>query len=356
MDVRNRILAILTLAALALVVAPAMATAPTVKTVPWNPLKDQATQQCVYGYHHTTYDGYNMLLMGVAEDHDGDAALASYEWNFGDGSPAVSGGLSGTGPVNLDIRHVYAGHADGTPLTATLEVCDTNGDCTVDPFKVLVKAKTIDIEINVAIDEGLWWLHKVIMGKGNDGATGQPIGYWYASYGGGFTAGPTASAVQAFLINSHFPENGGGDAAEDPYIDTVVRGLNHMFRTLYRQNTSNQYCAATGSFNPDSDGNGYSLGVNSSRTLYESGIVMEAIAATGTPDVQAVTGIPEVLGRSYKVQLRCRQLGCSVGRNRTTNPEGHVRYRDPRLREEPEREMALRQSRIFRRIRLHRTR
>ena len=51
-----------------------MATAPTVKTVPWNPLKDQATQQCVYGYHHATYDVYNMLLMGVSEDHDGDAA------------------------------------------------------------------------------------------------------------------------------------------------------------------------------------------------------------------------------------------------------------------------------------------
>ncbi len=269
---------------------PLLATAPKVATVPWNPAGG------IYSNPHSTYSGYNMLLMGVAEDHDGDADIVSYEWIFGDGGftgPIAIGPTAG--PVDLEARHVYVG-VDNQPFTAQLRVCDVNNDCTTDNFRVIVKTLTLDIEVNIAIDEGLWNLHRT-QSRFTDGATGEPMGQWTNS---GYTAGATSSPVQAFLINEHLTPAGGADPDEDPYTDTVVRGINRMLSLLVRVNTAIQTCAGPGSFDPDSNGNGYGLGVNSSRPIYESGQVMDALAATRTPAATAVTGVPEVLGQTYE--------------------------------------------------------
>jgi len=134
--------------------------------------------------------------------------------------------------------------------------------------------------VNVAIDEGLWYLHKTQ----NRRSAPQLDGYW-----NGATAA-TAANVNAFEVNGHL-ESGSFD---NPYVETVNRGLRYTFTRLFRQNLSVQPLG-----NPDSNGNGYGL-YTDYPDGYQCGILMDAIIASGTPAAIAPTGIAEVIGRTYK--------------------------------------------------------
>ena len=60
-----------------------------------------------------------------------------------------------------------------------------------------------------------------------------------------------------------------------------------------------------GGANPDSNGNGIGLYWNSDRSIYETGAVMDALVATGTPDATARTGnATYVVGKSYKTLVQ----------------------------------------------------
>ena len=61
----------------------------------------------------------------------------------------------------------------------------------------------------------------------------------------------TASAAQAFLINGHGEL---GDVREDPYVETVSRGLHTMFTRLATFAIAPQTYG-----DPDSNGNGIGL-------------------------------------------------------------------------------------------------
>ena len=137
----------------------------------------------------------------------------------------------------------------------------------------------------MAIDNGLWYLH----GKQSPSeSAGILYGQWaFSSY----TASPTASATQAFEINGHLEL---GDVTEDPYVETVSRGLHSMFAKL---TTTAMTIQTYG--NPDSNANGIGVGVNSSRPIYEGGMVMDAIAGSGSAGTFADTGPSGVLNRSY---------------------------------------------------------
>jgi len=193
---------------------------------------------------------------------------------------------------------------------------------------------------NIAIDEGLWYLHK-IMWRGTSGPTAGsvgaiPIGGWDTSTGspgnpaacanGGafletalFTntyagcdnaqnaAVITANNVQAFEVNGHL-ESG---PASDPYTDDVARGLARVFqfeRSGQIANVTidfvNPACPVPNCiFNPDSNGNGIGLVSDAdgvARGIYEGGMVIDAIVASGTGAAITKTGGPNVLGRSYK--------------------------------------------------------
>ena len=71
--------------------------------------------------------------------------------------------------------------------------------------------------------------------------------------------------------------------------------MDFLFTRLYVQTMSLQ-----GGNNPDSNGNGIGISVNSDRPIYESGAVMDAIIATGTPDATARTGAANIIGRTYQ--------------------------------------------------------
>ena len=164
------------------------AAAPVVKTVPWvatNPL-----------IPHDTYTGKTITLKGTA---DIQGAGIQYSWDFGDGSPVATGTVSNK--YAIQATHTYTG-TTGTVYTARLTVQNTSipaPNTGSKEYYVIMRDKTLPVEINVAIDEALWYLYKAAIRSGTQY-------YWSNSGGGGYEgyyANPTASAVQAFLANGH---------------------------------------------------------------------------------------------------------------------------------------------------------
>ncbi|MEW5735235.1 MAG: PKD domain-containing protein, partial [Thermodesulfobacteriota bacterium] len=228
-------------------------------------------------FPHETYNGNTITLKGVVHD----ANAATYQWDFGDGTQSAV--TAAANPYDLSVRHTYPDAPDGTPFVATLTVTDTDGASSFDTYNVAVKDKSMDVEVNVAIDEALWYLHRQQERTG-----GNNDGRWvYSSY----TSSPTGSVLHAFEIHSHL-EN--GDPSENPYVETVRRGMRYLFTTLQKRTIGVQTYG-----DPDTNANGYGLEVNSGRPIYEGGMVMMAIAASGTPLAVARSGGAGISGRNY---------------------------------------------------------
>ena len=233
---------------------------------------------------HDTWSGNQVILKGTAHDPDGDAELATYKWDFGDGTN-ITGTV--TNPYVIEAKHTYTGPI-GKIFTATLTVWDTHGASGSDNYLVEIKNKTLDVEVNDATDDMLWWLHKTqTRGTYADGA---PYGYWQSA--SNMHVGFTGAAVEAFEINGHCLS---GDPSEDPYIDTVQRGLNYLLA-----NTKSQSIGIQEGNNPDTNGNGIGLVSYTGRQMYETGIALMAISSSQTPNKIADTGGANVKGRAYK--------------------------------------------------------
>lgn len=262
--------------------------APVVACVPW---------QIRGGIEvpHDTLSGRRVLLKGVCWTRN---TPVNYTWDFGDGSPQESG--TAADPYTIEARHVYTG-VEGTPFIARLTVTDAAGRTASDNYLIRIRPPSIDVEINMANDDGLWWLHgrlrRGTFAAGTYAGTAVPYGYWTNAngYNGDhYKVSPTASALQGFLVNGHRET---GDVRQDPYVETVGRGL----------------CFLTASLRPiaigpqtygDPDTNGNTIGIETNldsdqRAPYEVGQAMDALVASGLPGTFAVTGPPMLQGRTY---------------------------------------------------------
>jgi len=239
--------------------------------------------------YHTTWSEQEIILKGVIHTDSIDAIW--YKWNFGDGTESSIVSLSGKTKYNVEITRTYTG-ADETPFIAKLMVADNSAltNPIEDPYLVKIQAANQDSKINVAIDNGLWYLYK----SGSDGSSqyntldSSPFMVW--SYGS-FYASPTASAVHAFEINGHKET---GDPDEDPYVEYVERGLNWLFNgyfytTSYPMLQSKNIGNTPNGDDPDTNGNGIGIEVRDYgyRPVYEGGMIMDAIIASGTPDADS---------------------------------------------------------------------
>ena len=252
----------------------AFAIPPVVKTVPW-----VASTPLI---PHDTWSGRSVRLKGTS---DQQGATIQYSWDFGDGSPVTAFATVTTANMfGLEASHVYTG-ATGTVFTARLTVRNTaTGETGSSQYYVVIRDRTLGVESNVAIDEGLWYLHKTMTRSGTEG-------YWATSYNT-----ETASNLNAFFVNGHL-ETG---APTNPYTDTVQRGMRRLFTLLTAYPISAQtYSAPIGVQNPDANGNG--LGIYGYDTYtYSGGIFMDAIVASGTPNAVTTTGPANVIGRTYR--------------------------------------------------------
>ncbi len=255
----------------------------TVKTVPWVPSDSTIP--------HDTYSGKTVTLKGTCNVA---GPTIQWTWDFGDGSAVASGTV--TDNYDVEAQHAYTG-ADGMLYTARLTVLDTSTSETASkPYYVIVHTKALQVEVNVAIDEGLWYLHKD-MTRWNDGTF--DLGYWdswkygYAS-GLGYPA-LDAENICAFEVQGHL-ETGSPD---DPYTETVQRGLRYFFETLSVSGTLPLKTIPSGTWNPDQNGNGFGIYANSGYTLYQGGMMIDCIIASGTPNAVTATGVAGVVSRKY---------------------------------------------------------
>lgn len=265
------------LAALACCCFTSFAALPVVKTVPW---VDSAPL-----IPHTTYPAKSIRLKGAC---DVQGANIQYTWDFGDGTPVSTGTV--TDKYAIEASHTYGG-AVGTVYTARLTVKNTTtGEQAFKFYYVTMQTRTLETEVNIAIDEGLWYLHKTIVRTtvaGPEGAV--PAGYWNPNWWG-----LTAANVNAFEVNGH-KETG---SADNPYTETVARGLALLFSKLTTRAVPNQ-TNPLGTFSPDSNLNGLGVYLSQSYPYYQGGMVMDAIVASGTPNATTRTAPGVLVGRTY---------------------------------------------------------
>lgn len=98
--------------------------------------------------------------------------------------------------------------------------------------------------------------------------------------------------MQAFEIHGHRET---GDATRDPYVETVLRGMNYLMTRLEHVNIDVEPYG-----DPDGNSNGIGIDVNESTPLYQVGQVMDALVAGDEPDRIARTGPVNVKGRRYE--------------------------------------------------------
>ena len=251
---------------------------PKVVCVPWFPPNLSVS--------HDTWNGKMITLKGTAHDPDGDFDLDTYEWDFGDGSPTVLGVV--VDPYVIEASHMYGGSI-GDIFVATLTVTDMGGESSSDNYLVTIRDGSIlSVKVNVAIDEGLWRLHKdMIRETYPDG-----VEYAYFSYGSN-SAAATGAGIEAFEIHGHLPD---GNPKEDPYVETVQRGLNYLL-----DNTHVYPIPMQAAGDPDTNGNGIGIGcyTNWSNCSYECGITLMTFASSKAPGMVALRGPMDVVGRSY---------------------------------------------------------
>jgi hypothetical protein len=281
------------------------------------------------GVPHDAWIGKEIVLKGTAHDPDGDGTLVSYNWDFGDGY--TTGWIAGVNPYAIEAKHTYSGTmADGTTygpgkfFTAWLSVKDGEGNVGQDSYFVAIRdvsdpKKKLEFEVNVAIDNGLWWLHK---SQYRYSSGGIDYGYWQDSSYPGYLVASTSTAVLVFEIHGHMPI---GDKGEDPYVETVKRGLNYVFTRCYSRTISGPSSSCPYG-NPDTNGNGIGIDINSGLPVYEIGMVMMAIAASGDPNTIAATGGANVAGRTYFDILTDMVDMCAWGQNEAGSGRGGWRY------------------------------
>jgi hypothetical protein len=266
----------------------AFGTVAVVKTVPWDAKN--------FLNPHFTYAGKPITLKGTS---DQQASNFVFDWDPGDGGAHCTGTV--TNQYVVQCTHTYAG-AVGMTWTAVLKITDTNNNDNASAnYPVLMAANNLESNVNVAIDEGLWYLHttmhRYVSGPFNEGD-------WFSGCAGfacQATWGTTATNLQAFEVNAHLE---GGPAA-DPYTDDVARGLKALFEHTLTFNPGPPFNVPGGCgvppcpINPDANGNGIATYISSGSVNYEDGMVMDAFVASGTPAAVTVTGPAGVVGQSY---------------------------------------------------------
>ena len=261
---------------------------------------------------HPTWDGKEITLKGTVR-YEGSV---TYTWNFGDGAPGVSGTATTTAeyPCPISIKHTYTG-GDGVEYVATLTVT-AGAETKSDTYLMQIKPMTLDVEADVAIDEGLWRLYQ---DQVREARQGEACGYWEPETPS-YRVGYTGTAVQSFENNLHKPF---GDPAKDPYVDCVRRGLNYLLSMARPVEIPPE-----DPYGGDTNGNGIGIACCDWETgggdeMYEIGIAMMAIVSSDTPGRRAVTGPDGVIGRTYQEILQDMADYCAWAQNdaNTVDPD-----------------------------------
>jgi len=304
---------------------------PTVMTVPF--LASNPTSP------HTSWPGNTVTLKGTFSSPNLGADTFTWVWNAGDPANPGAGctgtvdtsyqtsGVPGDNPFIIQCSYTYSG-AVGTVYTAILTVTDTGNGLT-SPNEVpnncppsvtsggcyytsLQNAGgpaftcgsgscnwNLPVEVNNAIDNGLWTVHTA-MNRTTSGG-GAPIGNWYGGAAGSIASGnlnvqssgdtgPSALYCTSFEDSGFLVTNN----PPNPYSADVSLCLAGVFDQLGKINIGSvTTILPTATFNPDKNSNG--IGVQqggSGSTNYQTGMMLDSIAAAGTAAYVNTTPVP----------------------------------------------------------------
>jgi hypothetical protein len=250
---------------------------------------------------HTSWSGNTVTLKGTLTSPAWGTDAFTYDWDPGDGGAHCTGTV--TNQYVIQCGHVYTG-AVGTVYTAVLTITDTTTGL-VSPALNCPPAITqgacyytslnapppnLPVEVNNAIDNGLWYLHQYMRHFTTGG--GAQAGDWWrcdGSHADACSAGGTgvnALDCSAFensgFLQTNIPWN--------PYSDDVRLCLNGAFDQLTTIGIGPVADQGFGAFNPDSNGNGIGVGHYSGDENYQTGMAMDAIVASGTPGTLVTPG------------------------------------------------------------------
>ena len=319
----------------------------TVLTVPWDPTNPVGPHS-TYAINTTTEVAIIVGATVPAGITSGDSVAVN--WHFGDGSPDAHFAVSNI--YDISTTHQYpANAAVGTEWAATVVVTNgTQHTSATAHYYVQQQANNLMSRVDVAIDNGLWYLHQT-MWRNSTVVNGNTVqwGGWdtqtYAcptvlgtAYACTYPGVINAENVQAFEVSGHLAS---GPAA-DPYTDDVARGLARMFNSLASQaNFTNTYqfnpatvnygcsdgsqvqpdgtCIApatkvfytpgaasctsppcTYTFDGNNDGNMIYSNDLSGEPIYTGGPFVDALVASKTPNAVAAAGPVGVVGLTYQ--------------------------------------------------------
>jgi hypothetical protein len=142
----------------------------------------------------------------------------------------------------------------------------------------------LSVEVNNAIDNGLWYLHTHMQRHTSGG--GAPIGDWYLCDGSDADACSAGGSGASALDCAAFEDSGflQTNSPWNPYSDDVRLCLNGVFDELATIGISTVNDATFGSFNPDSNGNGIGVEHNGYPENYQTGMMLDAVVAAGVVD------------------------------------------------------------------------
>jgi len=252
--------------------------------------------------YHTAISTQAVELTAVIYG-DATGGTYTYSWDFVDGySTSASITIPANGLYNLKVSHIFTGSI-GANFPTQLTI-----DGKTDTYNIVLSPDNNGSKTNIAIDKGLWYLHTK-MERANVGSPSVPGGYWNDN---GYLVGSTGAGVWAFEVQGHIlpVEANPLNPVEDPYVETVQRGINYLLTRTFNQAMNSQTHGWPEDYdgaNDNNDGNGIGLVCyySGSHTNYENGIAMGAIAGSGAPNAIATTAYdatyaPFIVGRTYK--------------------------------------------------------
>jgi len=270
---------------------------PMVKTVPWVP---PAAPLCLITPHDAISGNPSPSPTNFLKATTDSSAVAYY-WDYGDGTPAMSWSTV-TNPYDIGTSHTYTG-TTGTSFTATVYVKDGATPPNVNSAKyyLTIRDSSLQVKSNLAIDAGLWRMHRE-MNRSGTGST--MVGFWNSgnNTSGGYV-GNYAVNTTAFLVNGHAFDS--DPTNPDPYAETAMRGLNGVLENLSTYSIPNSVTNARGTFNPDGNGNGVAVFVpTDGQPMYEGGMVMDMLAATGQPNFVSAVGGSGIVSQTLQTILQ----------------------------------------------------
>lgn len=158
-----------------------LAAAPEAKTVPWLTADGPSA--------HETFAHRDITLKGTSSEA-GDHIQAT--WDFGDGSAPYTFNVAKS--YDASAKHAYFGNA-GDIFEARLTLTNTRtGESSSAAYSVVMREQSPAVEVNVAIDEGLWRLHVAM----HEGQRSELDRLAFETHGHS-ADGPTADAYTATL-------------------------------------------------------------------------------------------------------------------------------------------------------------